>query len=61
MLLAARTQRILHACRFFQKEIQLAFMMRLSKHLHQLYCSNRSYYAASVLGGACSTNAHTCL
>ncbi|CAL8463002.1 g2536 [Coccomyxa elongata] len=37
--------------RFFQKEIQLAFMMRLSRHLHQLYCSNRSYYAASVLGG----------
>ena len=39
-------------CRFFQKQIQLAFMMRLTRHLHRLYCSNRSYYAASVLGGS---------
>ena len=38
-------------CRLFQKQIQLAFMMRLTRHLHKLYCSNRSYYAASVLGG----------
>ena len=38
--------------RLFQKQIQLAFMLRLSRHLHQLYCSNRSYYSASVLGGA---------
>ena len=29
-------------CRFFQKQIQLAFMMRLTRHLHRLYCSNRS-------------------
>ena len=38
--------------RLFQKQIQLAFMLRLSRHLHKLYCSNRSYYSASVLGGA---------
>ena len=37
--------------RLFQKQIQLAFMLRLSHHLHKLYCSNRSYYSASVLGG----------
>ena len=46
--------RVTAACawrRFFQKQIQLAFMMRLTRHLHRLYCSNRSYYAASVLGG----------
>lgn len=44
-------------CRFFQKQIQLAFMMRLTRHLHRLYCSNRSYYAASVLGGGHPSNA----
>ena len=38
--------------RLFQKQIQLAFMLRLSRRLHRLYCSNRSYYSASVLGGA---------
>ena len=38
--------------RFMQKQIQLAFMRRLTHHLHRLYCSNRAYYSASVLGGA---------
>ena len=26
-------------------------MRRLTHNLHSLYCSNRAYYAASVLGG----------
>jgi hypothetical protein len=30
---------------------QLAFVRRLTLHLHELYCSNRAYYAASWLGG----------
>ena len=34
-----------------QKRIQIAFQRRLSHHLHQHYCSNRAYYAASTLGG----------
>ena len=34
-----------------QKRIQIAFQRRLSHHLHQQYCSNRAYYAASTLGG----------
>ena len=37
--------------KYMQKRIQLAFMRRLTHHLHALYCSNRAYYAASVLGG----------
>ena len=44
--------------RFMQKQIQLAFMRRLTHHLHRLYCSNRAYYSASVLGGACGRAAH---
>jgi len=35
-----------------QKQIQLAFMRRLTHKLHSLYCSKRAYYSASVLGGA---------
>ena len=38
--------------KYMQKRLQLAFMRRLTHHLHMLYCSNRAYYAASVLGGA---------
>ncbi len=38
--------------RFMQKQIQLAFMRRLTHKLHSLYCSKRAYYSASVLGGA---------
>lgn len=38
--------------KFMQKQIQLAFMRRLTHHLHEHYCANRAYYAASVLGGA---------
>ena len=34
-----------------QKRIQIAFQRRLTHHLHQQYCSNRAYYAASTLGG----------
>ena len=37
--------------KYMQKRIQIAFMRRLSHHLHQRYCSNRAYYAASTLGG----------
>ena len=37
--------------KYMQKRIQIAFMRRLSHHLHQQYCSNRAYYAASTLGG----------
>lgn len=39
--------------KYMQKRLQLAFMRRLTHHLHTLYCSNRAYYAASVLGGDC--------
>lgn len=31
--------------------MKLAFMRRLTLHLHELYCSHRAYYAASWLGG----------
>jgi len=37
--------------KYMQKQIQLAFMRRLTHHLHEKYCANRAYYAASVLGG----------
>lgn len=37
--------------KYMQKQLQLAFMRRLTHHLHDLYCNNRAYYAASVLGG----------
>ena len=37
--------------KYMQKRIQIAFQRRLSHHLHQQYCSNRAYYAASTLGG----------
>lgn len=37
--------------KYMQKRIKLAFMRRLSHHLHELYCSHRAYYAASTLGG----------
>ena len=37
--------------KYMQKQIQLAFMRRLTHHLHERYCANRAYYAASVLGG----------
>ena len=37
--------------KYCQKLIQLAFMRRLTHHLHRHYCSHRAYYAASTLGG----------
>lgn len=37
--------------KYMQKRIQIAFQRRLTHHLHQQYCSNRAYYAASTLGG----------
>ncbi|MEW5310860.1 MAG: hypothetical protein WDW38_002620 [Sanguina aurantia] len=37
--------------KYMQKKIELAFQLRLTKHLHRQYCSNRAYYAASMLGG----------
>lgn len=37
--------------KYMQKQIQIAFQRRLTHHLHQQYCSNRAYYAASTLGG----------
>ena len=40
--------------KFMQKQIQLSFMRRLTHHLHEKYCANRAYYAASVLGGKLS-------
>lgn len=39
------------ALKYLQKRIKLAFMRRLTLHLHELYCSHRAYYAASWLGG----------
>ena len=42
--------------KYCQKQIQLAFMRRLTHHLHQHYCSHRAYYAASTLGGEHSQN-----
>mmetsp|Transcript_27157 Transcript_27157/g.68274 ORF Transcript_27157/g.68274 Transcript_27157/m.68274 type:complete len:690 (-) Transcript_27157:56-2125(-) len=37
--------------KFMQKQIQLSFSSRLTRHLHSEYCGNRAFYAASVLGG----------
>ncbi|KAK9805964.1 hypothetical protein WJX73_009234 [Symbiochloris irregularis] len=37
--------------KYMQKRIQLAFQRRLNHRLHDLYCNNRAYYSASVLGG----------
>eukprot|EP00193_Tetraselmis_chui_P021604 CAMPEP_0177786864 /NCGR_PEP_ID=MMETSP0491_2-20121128/21161_1 /TAXON_ID=63592 /ORGANISM="Tetraselmis chuii, Strain PLY429" /LENGTH=369 /DNA_ID=CAMNT_0019308125 /DNA_START=54 /DNA_END=1161 /DNA_ORIENTATION=+ len=37
--------------KFMQKQIQLGFSSRLTRHLHSEYCGNRAFYAASVLGG----------
>ena len=34
-----------------QKRIKLAFMRRLSHHLHEMYTSHRAYYSATTLGG----------
>lgn len=39
------------ALKYMQKRIELAFQLRLTAYLHQQYCSNRAYYAASTLGG----------
>jgi hypothetical protein len=39
------------ALKYIQKRIKLAFMRRLTLHLHEMYCSHRAYYAASWLGG----------
>jgi ABC-type uncharacterized transport system fused permease/ATPase subunit len=37
--------------KYMQKQIMLSFQERLTTHLHEQYCSNRAYYAASVLKG----------
>lgn len=37
--------------KYMQKRIKLAFQRRLTLHLHELYCDNRAYYAASTLRG----------
>lgn len=37
--------------KYMQKRIKLAFMRRLTHHLHELYCDHRAYYAASTLRG----------
>lgn len=37
--------------KYLQKRIKLAFMRRLTLHLHEMYCKHRAYYAASWLGG----------
>lgn len=37
--------------KYMQTMIQLAFMKRLSHHLHNQYCNNRAYYSASQLKG----------
>lgn len=42
--------------KYMQKQIELAFQSRLTEFLHQEYCSNRSYYAASNLGGMTSAD-----
>lgn len=39
------------ALKYLQKRIKLAFMRRLTLHLHEMYTANRAYYAASWLGG----------
>ena len=47
--------------KYCQKLIQLAFMRRLTHHLHQHYCSHRAYYAASTLGGVNGPPVHLSL
>lgn len=42
--------------KYLQKRIKLAFMRRLTLHLHEMYCSHRAYYAASWLGGLTSAD-----
>mmetsp|Transcript_29019 Transcript_29019/g.81751 ORF Transcript_29019/g.81751 Transcript_29019/m.81751 type:complete len:694 (-) Transcript_29019:246-2327(-) len=39
------------ALKYMQKQIQLSLSSRLTRHLHEKYCGNRAFYAASVLGG----------
>jgi ABC-type uncharacterized transport system fused permease/ATPase subunit len=42
------------ALKYLQTRIKLAFMHRLTHHLHHSYFSHRAYYAASWLGGLTS-------
>lgn len=44
------------ALKYLQRRVKLAFMRRLTLHLHQMYCSHRAYYAASWLGGLTSAD-----
>lgn len=37
--------------KYMQKRIKLAFQRRLTLQLHELYCNNRAYFAASTLRG----------
>ncbi len=46
--------------KYLQRNIKLSFMRRLTLHLHDLYCSNRAYYAASWLGGLTSADQVRC-
>lgn len=46
--------------KYLQRNIKLSFMRRLTLHLHDLYCSNRAYYAASWLGGLTSADQVCC-
>ena len=39
------------ALKYLQKRIKLAFMRRLTHHLHENYFRHRAYYAATWLGG----------
>jgi len=50
------TLQVNSALKYLQKMMKLAFMRRLTLHLHQMYCSNRAYYAASWLGGLTSAD-----
>mmetsp|Transcript_28926 Transcript_28926/g.85644 ORF Transcript_28926/g.85644 Transcript_28926/m.85644 type:complete len:765 (-) Transcript_28926:338-2632(-) len=42
--------------KYMQKVIELTFQRRLTEYLHNEYCKNRAYYAASNLGGMSSAD-----
>uniref|UniRef100_A0A061SM41 ATP-binding cassette, subfamily D (ALD), member 3 n=1 Tax=Tetraselmis sp. GSL018 TaxID=582737 RepID=A0A061SM41_9CHLO len=37
--------------KLMQKQLQLAWSSRITRHLHEKYCENKAFYAASVLNG----------
>lgn len=53
---ASSPMQVNSALKYLQKRIKLAFMRRLTLHLHEMYCSHRAYYAASWLGGLTSAD-----